>query len=177
MKKFIIVNSVVIIFLCIACNTIKLEDKTKRPSPPAVATATLASRASVKIEYGQPSLNSRVVGLSIEPMNNKIWRAGANEATTFEISKNVRVNGNALPLGKYAFFIWQKDSIATLIFNKEWDTWGAFDYEKNKSKDILTINVPVLKDSVSTEKLLFQIDNMGLTTLNWGTWKIAFTIQ
>lgn len=177
MKKCITFCSVAIIFICIACNENKVEDKAKRPSPPAATKVTLPSGASVQIEYGQPSLNSRVVGVSVEPMNNKIWRAGANEATTFEINKNVMINGAALPIGKYAFFVWQNDSIATLIFNSNWDTWGAFDYEKNKSKDVLKIDVPVLKDSISTEKLLFNIDSTGFTTLNWGTWKIAFTMQ
>ncbi len=177
MKNILTLCYVAVFFVCISCNENKAEDKSKRPSPPASSEVTLASGASVKIDYGQPSLKSRVVGLSIEPMNNKIWRAGANEATTFDINKNVLINGSALTAGKYAFFVWQKDSMATLIFNKEWDTWGAFDYEKNKSKDVLKIDVPVLKDSTSTEKLMFNIDSTGLTTVNWGTWKIAFTIQ
>lgn len=165
------------ILLFAACGSETEQDKLKRPSPPVSLSVTLASGAAIKIDYGQPALKSRVVGLSVEPMNDKIWRAGANEATTFDISKNITVNGKSLPAGKYAFFVWQKDSIATLIFNKVWDTWGAYDYEKNKAQDALKIEVPVLTDSSSADKLLYAIDNSGNTTLQWGTWKTAFQFK
>lgn len=176
MKQIFAISFYSLFIIFIACNSKTEEDKSKRPSPPVSVSAVLVSGTEVKIDYGQPSLKSRVVGLSIEPMNNKIWRAGANEATTFDFSKNVQINGQALPAGKYAFFVWQKDSTATLIFNKLWDTWGAYDYEKNKSEDALKVDVPVLNDSESAEKLVYSIDNSGNTILHWGTWKIAFTI-
>ena len=37
-------------------------------------------------------------------MAGKLWRTGANEATVFEVSKAVKVEGNDLPAGKYALF-------------------------------------------------------------------------
>ena len=82
----------------------KKEDKSKRPSPPATATATLSSGAMVSIDYSQPSVKGRTIGKDLEPKKGEVWRTGANEATVFETSKPVKVNGQALPAGKYGLF-------------------------------------------------------------------------
>src|SRR5829696_4677740 len=57
------------------------DDKSKRPSPPAVATQKLKSGATVTINYSQPSIKGRTIGVDLEPMAGKVWRTGANEAT------------------------------------------------------------------------------------------------
>jgi len=77
------------------------EDKSKRPSPPAVASATTSKGAVIKIDYSQPSVKGREIGKDLEPMKGKVWRTGANEATVFEVSKDVTINGKTLPAGKY----------------------------------------------------------------------------
>ncbi len=95
-------------------------DKSKRPSPPASVKETITSGAVVSIDYGQPSVKGRTIGKDLEPKQGLVWRAGANEATVFEVSKDVKVEGQPLPKGKYAFFtIWNADNTWTLIFNKE----------------------------------------------------------
>src|SRR5436190_16915419 len=105
------------------------QDKSKRPSPPAAAKETLNNGTVVSIDYSQPSVKGRTIGKDVEPKKGLVWRAGANEPTTFEVSKDVKIEGQALPKGKYAFFtLWNSDDTWTLIFNKELKTWGAFDY-------------------------------------------------
>src|SRR5690348_16973984 len=84
MKKllsFFLVSAVLITSLN-ACA--QQEDKSKRPSPPAKVTQTISSGATITIDYSQPSLKGRTVGKDVEPMNGKVWRAGANEATVFQ---------------------------------------------------------------------------------------------
>src|SRR5690242_94848 len=81
------------------------QDKSKRPSPPATATATTDNGVTITIDYSQPSLKGRTIGKDVEPMKGKVWRAGANEATTFEVNKDVTINGQKLPAGKYALFM------------------------------------------------------------------------
>src|SRR5881394_791597 len=80
-------------------NACAQEDKSKRPSPPAKVTQTVSSGATVTIDYSQPSLKGRAIGKDVEPMNGKVWRAGANEATVFEVNKDVKVEGQTLPAG------------------------------------------------------------------------------
>lgn len=152
-------------------------DKSKRPSPPAKVSETIASGAKVSIDYSQPSLKGRTIGKDIEPMEGKIWRAGANEATVFETDKDVTVEGKALPAGKYALFMMTGPDAWTLIFNKEWKTWGAYDYEKNKDKDALQVSVKPRTADKSTETLTYTIDKSGKVSLLWGNTVVDFNVQ
>src|SRR6218665_1869577 len=97
-------------------------DKSKRPSPPAQAKETIKSGATISIDYSQPSVKGRVIGKDLEPKDEKVWRTGANEATIFEVSKDVTVEGKALPAGKYSLFtIAGANNEWTIIFNKTWN--------------------------------------------------------
>ena len=157
-------------------NACAQDDKSKRPSPPAKVTQTISSGATVTIDYSQPSLKGRTIGKDVEPMNGKVWRAGANEATVFEVNKDVKVDGNSLPAGKYALFMIANDNEWTIIFNKKWDTWGAFDYEKNKGEDALQVKVKPMKGA-TTEKLTYTIDKSGKVTLMWGDRNVSFNVS
>ncbi len=69
----------------------KAEDKSTRPSPPAKVIEKIKSGATISIDYSQPSVKGRTIGKDLEPMDGKVWRTGANEATVFETDE-------ALPL-------------------------------------------------------------------------------
>lgn len=153
------------------------NDKSKRPSPPATATETLGNGATVTINYSQPSLKGRTIGKDVEPMDGKVWRAGANEATTFEVSQDVKVEGKTLPAGKYALFMISGADKWTIIFNKTWQTWGAYDYEKNKEKDALVVQVKPKKSDKVMEQLTYTIDKKGQVTLWWGDREVRFKVS
>ena len=70
------------------------QDKSERPSPPAKATAELGD-LSLVIDYSQPAVNGRDVWGGLVPFD-KVWRTGANEATTFEINQDVLIQGEKL---------------------------------------------------------------------------------
>jgi len=152
-------------------------DKGSRPSPPATATGKSSGGATITINYSQPALKGRTIGKDVEPKEGQVWRAGANEATTFQVDKDVKIEGQALPAGKYAFFTINKGDEWTLIFNKTWDTWGAFDYAKNKGNDALQVKVKAGKSDKSMERLTYLIDKSGKVSLVWGTLKVDFTVM
>lgn len=153
------------------------DDKAKRPSPPAVASATIGSGAKITIDYSQPSVKGRVIGKDLEPMEGEVWRAGANEATVFETSKNVTVEGKNLPAGKYAFFTVKKGNQWTLIFNKTWKTWGAYDYGKNRNNDALSVTVTGSKAPTFAEKLTYKVAADGTVSLLWGEHEVIFHVK
>jgi hypothetical protein len=152
----------------------KGEDKSKRPSPPAKVSQKINSGATITIDYSQPSLNGRTIGKDVEPMDGKVWRTGANEATTFETDKELNVLGSKLPVGKYGLFTIFNGDAVTVIFNKTWNQWGAFKY--NDSVDVLRVNTRVTTVPQSTAKMTFKIDKTGLITLLWGTKKVEFKV-
>jgi Protein of unknown function (DUF2911) len=150
-------------------------DKSKRPSPPATTKETLAGGAVVSIDYSQPSIKGRTIGKDLEPMNGKVWRTGANEATVFETSKALKVEGKELAAGKYGLFTIAGDNEWTIIFNKTWNQWGAFTYKE--ADDVLRVKVKPGKSAAFTEKMTFSISKAGKVSLVWGDLQVDFKVE
>jgi len=91
----------------------------------------------------------------------KVWRLGANEATEIELYKDSRIGGNKIKKGKYSLYAIPFQDKWTLIFNKEIDIWGAFQYDPKK--DVLRIDVRIEKVTEPTEafSLAFEKVNGG----------------
>lgn len=150
------------------------QDKSKRPSPPALAKETLANGTVVSIDYSQPSIKGRTIGTDVEPKEGKVWRAGANEATVFEVSKDVKIEGQALPAGKYGFYAIKNGDEWTIIFNKTWKQWGT---NYTEADDALRVNVKGSKPREVAEKLTYTISPKGTVSLNWGNVQVSFNIE
>jgi hypothetical protein len=160
--------------LLMSTNAHAQEDKSKRPSPPAVASATTSNGVTIKIDYSQPSVKGREIGKDVEPMKGKVWRTGANEATVFEVNKDVTIDGKALKAGKYGLYsIWNGDSW-TVIFNKTWDQWGT---KYSEADDALRVNVKNMPLSKPSEKMTFWVDKNGKVILAWGNVGFDFAVK
>ena len=151
------------------------EDKTKRPSPPAMVHKTLKSGAVIMIDYSQPSVKGRTIGKDLEPKKGEVWRTGANEATVFETSKDIKVNGSTLPAGKYSLFSIADEGEWTIIFNKTWNQWGAFDYKM--ADDALRVKAKSTKGNPSSEKFTITVGDDGTAKLLWGEYVVSFLLQ
>jgi len=149
-------------------------DKSKRPSPPALVKETLANGTEISIDYSQPSVKGRKIGTDVEPKDGKVWRAGANEATVFEVSKDVKVEGQALPAGKYGLYMIKNGEEWTIIFNKTWKQWGT-DY--TEADDALRVKVKVGKAKEFAEKLTYTISKKGRVSLVWGDLQASFNVE
>ncbi|MER3497735.1 MAG: hypothetical protein C4308_03390 [Chitinophagaceae bacterium] len=151
------------------------DDKSNRPSPPAQAKQTLKKGTVVTIDYSQPAVKGRTIGVDLEPLPGKVWRTGANEATVFEISKDVLIEGKELPAGKYGLFTLDDGDNWTFIFNKTWKQWGAFNYKE--SDDALRVTVKAEKAKEFTERFLIEIEKDGEVELHWGNTEVGFKIK
>ncbi|MEL6924067.1 MAG: DUF2911 domain-containing protein [Bacteroidota bacterium] len=149
------------------------QDKSKRPSPPAVAKATI-NGADIVIDYSSPAVKGRKLYGKLIP-SGKPWRTGANEATTFEISKDVSIEGKTLSAGKYALFTIGSADEWTIIFNKEASQWGAYGYDADK--DALRVKVKPSKAAEFAERMAFKIKDDGMVHLLWGDINVAFAVQ
>lgn len=154
-------------------NSCAQGDKSKRPSPPATVSKKVGE-TTITINYSQPSVKGRAIGVDLEPKQDKVWRAGANEATVFEVDKDVTVEGKTLAKGKYGFFILVSGDTWNIIFNKTWDTWGT---SYKEADDVLRVPVKSEKTNNVTEQLTYEIDANGTVTLLWGNTKTSFKVQ
>ena len=137
-----------------------------------------AEGKNVKVMYGQPSKRGRVIFGELVPYD-KVWRAGANEATEITFNTNVEIDHKEVKAGVYSLFVIpQKDKWA-IILNSSIGLWGAYEYEKIKSKDVLSTDVPVKKIS-SQEKLTYSFKdskNGTVLTIAWDEVEVELPIK
>ena len=144
-----------------------------KPSPAATATGKIGT-TDVTVNYSSPGVKGRKIFGGLEQYG-KVWRAGANEATTVEFSKAVMVEGKALPAGKYGFFVIPAESGQwTAIFNKEPKQWGAFKYDEKL--DALRVMVTPRKTAAVTERLAYEVTPTGLV-LRWENVEVPVAIK
>ncbi|MBC6425776.1 MAG: DUF2911 domain-containing protein [Ekhidna sp.] len=149
------------------------QDKSQRPSPPAQVSATV-NETKITIDYSRPSKKGRVIfGELVE--YGKVWRTGANETTWMEVSKDVTIDGKTLKAGKYGLFTIPNEDEWTIIFNKKWNGWGAYDYKK--SEDVLRINVPTEETDEVVEVFTIDVSESGEVTLAWDQTQVAFSVE
>jgi hypothetical protein len=144
-----------------------------KPSPAATATGEIGA-ADVTVNYSSPGVKGRKIFGGLETYG-KVWRAGANEATTVEFSKAVKVEGKPLPAGKYGFFVIPAESGQwTVIFNKTFNQWGAFKYDEKQ--DALRVMVTPRKTATPTERLVYEVKSPGLV-LRWENIELPVAIK
>ena len=164
-------RKIAILFLALGM-TAFVNAQDKPASPPATATGKI-NGAGITINYSSPFVKGREIWGGLVPFN-EVWRAGANNATTFETSKDITVEGAKLPAGKYSFFVIPTKTDCTIIFNKVPGQWGAYKYEE--SQDQLRVKVKQQVSSTFTESLVYKI-NKDNVTLSWEKWDIPIKIQ
>src|SRR4051794_35846665 len=81
-----------------------LKDAKPIASPKDSIVATIQNGTTVTITYGSPGVWGRNMGKDLDPMEDSVWRAGANEATTFAVDRDVMIEGQKLSAGRYALF-------------------------------------------------------------------------
>jgi hypothetical protein len=171
MKKL---QQLLLIATAITCSfNVSAQNKKPRVSPPQ-EVAGKVREANIAIHYSCPSVKGRVIWGALVPYDT-VWRAGANEATTFETDKDIKVEGKLLPAGKYSFFLLPRENAAwTAIFNKEAIQWGAFKYDESKDQLRVDIKPTVLRDTV--QALNYQITSRGFS-LNWEKVSVPISIK
>ena len=160
-----------------------------RPSPKASVTQTIGVDTNITITYGRPGVKGRKIWGALDPYgmapgsqysNNQPfpWRGGANENTAIEFNKDVKINGNPLPAGKYSLHFIPSEKEWVIIFNKNSAGWGSFRY--NQAEDVLRVTTTPVKAPFQ-EWLVYGFDNLsdnGATAfLQWEELKVPFTIS
>lgn len=148
------------------------ETKPKQ-SPPDSSSVTTDDGVTIAINYGSPSLKGRQLGVDIAEVG-KVWRAGANEATTVSFDKDVTVEGKALPAGKYSLHAIPGEQQTTFIFNKVWKKWGT---EYDEAQDALRVDVDNEQTSDSVERLKITVDKSGKIHLAWGNYGLSMNVK
>ena len=148
--------------------------------------------AKVSVVYHRPNVKARKIWgcetKDVVPVANnlypclvpygQVWRTGANENTTIEFSRDVTINGQPLPAGKYGFHAIPNKKEWILIFSKDNDDWGSFTYDEKK--DALRVKVAPVKAEMQ-ETLQYNFENItansGRIVLRWEKIAVPFSFD
>jgi hypothetical protein len=129
------------------------QDKSKRPSPPATTECTIKGK-KVSISYSRPSAKGRKVMGELVPYD-KVWRTGANEATTLTTEIDLNIGGAKVPAGTYTLFTLPSADAWKLIINKQTGQWGL---EYHEDQDLARVPMTKTEIVVPVEQFTISLD-------------------
>src|SRR5579863_550856 len=143
------------------------QDKSKRPSPPAAADCKFHDGKTVHVDYSSPRMKGRKIFGDLVPYG-KVWRAGANEATTFVTDTNLTVGGKDVPAGSYTLFTVPAQDKWTLVISKKTGEWG--EPYPGEGDDLVRVDMKVsqLPSKLENFTISYEPSNGGCTmNLDW----------
>ena len=168
-----------IAFLTISLGTWAQGITLPRTASPASQVSQTIGISTVTVSYSRPSVKGRTIwgdlvpyGWNVQGFGNQKsapWRAGANENTVIEFSHDAKVEGHAVPAGRYGlFFTINNDDTGEVILSKDSRSWGSFFYEPDRDQVRAKIQ---LRNHDMTELLTYDFINLTKNTaelvLNW----------
>lgn len=140
-------------------------------SPRDTATGRVGS-AVVSIDYGRPSKRDRPIFGGLVPYD-KVWRTGANSATTLTIDKPIYIGKEEIPLGVYTLYTIPGKESWTLIVNKQTGQWGTVYDQK---QDLVRIPMTVTTLDATVEQFEIDVKNNELSFM-WDTVKASVKVS
>ena len=135
------------------------RDESKRPSPAAKAQCKFSGGKTITVDYSSPRMRGRKIFGELVPYG-KVWRTGANEATTFVTNENLlMVKGSNVPAGSYTIFTVPDPDKWTLIINKHTGESGTpYKYEP---EELARVPMSVTRLSSPVENFTISFDHAG----------------
>ncbi|MBC2846078.1 DUF2911 domain-containing protein [Winogradskyella flava] len=131
-----------------------------RLSPKDTAKISL-NDLDLKVEYNRPSKRDRIVFGALVPFD-KVWRTGANEATTFQTNQDLMVNGMLLKKGKYTLWTVPMENSWKVMFNSKQYQWGVNEKMEpmwDPNYDAVEIEVTAQQLDETVEQFTIAFDN------------------
>ena len=158
MRKKLILSGVLV--LAVAGFLAAQQDKSKRPSPPAKTSCKFSDGKNISVDYSSPRMKGRKIFGGLVPYG-QVWRAGANEATTFVTDANLSVGGKDVAAGSYTLFAIPDPDKWTLIISKKTGEWGV--PYPGQENDLLRTDMKASKTSGPVENFAIGFDQQGST--------------
>jgi len=133
----------------------------------------------IEIVYSRPFKKEREIFGGLVPYG-KVWRTGANEATTFKTGTDLLIDGEPLPKGEYTLWTIPGASEWEVIFNDGEYGWGVNMNEEAAREpefDVVNVTAPVQRNFKVLEQFTIEIDqNPPLLMLGWDFTRVDIPI-
>jgi Protein of unknown function (DUF2911) len=144
-------------------------------SPHETVTATIDG-ASVSIEYGRPYMRGRKIMGGLVPYG-RVWRTGADAATTLTTDQPLNIGGASVPAGKVTLYTLPAESAWKLIINKQTGQWGT---EYDESQDLARVDLTKKTLDTPVDQFTIAIEPQaggGVLKLTWETTELTVPIK
>ena len=146
-------------------------------SPAATATGKVGG-ATLTIKYSSPSVKGRKIWGGLVPYD-KVWRAGANEATIVTTDKDITVEGKALKAGSYSLYAIPGEKEWSIILNSATGQWGITrdgGTTRDPAKDVAVVKVKPGKSASMNEALAYVVTDKGFA-LRWENLEVPVAVK
>ena len=161
------ITTVVLSLCLVAAGTLAAQEAKKPLSPAAKASVEIAGK-NLTVEYSAPSKRGRVIMGELVPYG-KVWRTGANAATSLTTEADLMIGNLHVPAGKYLLYTVPGETEWTLVVNKQSGLWGTNGYDE--AHDLGRVKMNVKKLDAPVETLAIDVKpagaNKGVLTLAW----------
>jgi hypothetical protein len=162
-----LIQSTLVLLTALALTSPLFAEEKPRVSPHETVNATVGD-AKITIVYGRPyskdpkSGEKRKIWGTLVPFS-KVWRLGADEATTLTTDKDITIGGTAIAAGTYTLFLMPEEGAAKLIVNKQTGQWGT---KYDEKQDLVRIDMKKQAADKAVDQFTIAVDG-GVLKLTW----------
>lgn len=133
------------------CYSFAQDLVTPQPSPTEEIKQNFGL-SNIQLSYSRPSVKGRVIFGDLVPYG-KVWRTGANSATTITFGDDVTIGGTKVPAGKYGLLTIPDASEWTVIITKQTDVTSPAAYKQDQD---------VVRAKAKPGKMPFGVENLTM---------------
>jgi len=153
-----LVRSLLLVLVAGVIASVPLMAQEKQPaSPPGEASVKFDDGKTVTIKYSRPSMRGRKIYGELVPYG-KVWRTGANAATSLTTDTALDIGGTAVPAGDYTLYTLPGEKSWQLIVNKQTGQWGT---KYDQGQDLARIPMKVGQLPSGLEIFTISLDKTG----------------
>lgn len=160
------------------CSSVYAQNLKTPAASPAVTVKQDFALSSVEVSYSRPGVKNRKVFGDLVPYG-KVWRTGANAATTITFGEDVTINGKKVPAGKYGLLSIPGENEWTIIISKQTNVSSPAAYKQ--SEDLVRIQASVEKLPFAVETFMIFFDNIKPAAMDaviaWENTLVSFPIS
>jgi len=172
MKQILMASAIMLAAVATQAQTLKT---------PAPSTTQLLKQdfglGNIELSYSRPSVKGRKIFGDVVPFG-KVWRTGANQATTLTFSDEVSIGGVALKPGKYGLLTIPGATEWTFIITKDLNVTSPSAYKPEN--DVVRVKAAAYPMPMNVETFTVSFDEVTNTSINvamiWEKTYVSFPI-
>jgi hypothetical protein len=129
-----------------------IKEDLKKASTPRI-TSVKVGKTQLTLNYYSPGVRGRVIWGGLVPFD-QVWVTGAHSANKFEISSDIKINGQVIKAGIYGLFTIPGKEKWTFILNTNHEQHLSDDYDQKD--DVFRLDIKPIQTEM-TQRLTFEL--------------------